>query len=724
MEKNTFFTLISFIALIILISNLFYAAAYSSKIEPYAMQTTSNTENIKVILKFKDSSIQSLELKKDSLLILEHNESIEKIYFDYPVKADLYETIPLINAPASWAFQSDNLNLTGIGQSICIIDTGVNYMHPDLSGCLGKTCKVLGGYDFVNSDNDPIDDHGHGTHIASIAAANGAIKGVAPNTNIIAVKVLDSLGNGYSSDVIKGIEFCINHSKEYNISSIVLSLSTDCSINPTSCSAAYCEISAFSNSIKKATENNISVLAAAGNKGIVNMLPSPACVRNAIPIAASDKHDAFWPNSNRNANIKLIAPGKDIYSLSKDGYGLFSGTSAAAPHIAGAIAILSQYFMLTNNAKTPREIELLLEKTGKNINDPISLLNFSRPDIEQALLQSDAQPPITTLDYPKNHWTTAKKEQNFSCSATDWQIKEITFHLFNISDNVLIEIYNYSADFSGSFGYLNISIPDLSLGNYAWTCSARDAKENLAPSNEYNQFSISTLASNLIYPEDTFITNNETIFSCLAESEHELKQTTFFIWNSSQDNSTEIYNYSLNISGFENISFFDFNFTDEGDYYWNCLVENNESRTFFPINYSITYNRSFINSPTIEDKFDVIKPVIIINSGGGEGGGKIAVKSNQTNNNKTNISSNTLSTLENKTKDISIASSFPDSTEIIGRQTILPEKRQISSITGAVIEAMNSDSKLKLAIYIIISLIVIDILLTISIRRMKKHIKK
>ena len=404
----------------------------------------------------------------------------------------------------------------------------------------------------------------------------------------------------------------------------------------------------------------------------------------------------------------------------------------AVPHIAGAIAIINQLIATSNYTKTPKELETLLYETGKQVNDPVSHLNFSRPNIKQALFQLDSIPPNIKLNYPKNYWTTRKQEQNFSCTASDWQIKEMTFHLFNISENESFEIYNYSANFSGEFGELNISISNLSLGAYTWRCSAVDNNGNFALSTENNSFFINNLASNLLYPKQNTTVNNETRFYCLAESAGELKQITFFIWNASSnfDNSSNassnIYNNSLNISGFENISYFDFNFTDEGEYLWNCLAENNESGVFFPINYSITHNRSFINLPIIENKVDAINPAIAINSGGGNGGGgggRVITKAklNQTNDNKTNIPNNTL---ENKTKDISIARQLSSLDEIIYEQPLSPEKSQISSITGAVIEAMNSDSRLKWAVYFIVALFITDILLSIFIKRMKKHIER
>jgi subtilisin family serine protease len=132
---------------------------------------------------------------------LRRHPDVVGVYPDVKRKADLAETVPLVGAPDAWA-----LGLTGAGAVVAIVDTGVDYSHPDLGGCLGPGCRVLGGYDFVNQDADPKDDHGHGTHVAGIVAANGALKGVAPDARLMAFKVLDDRGEGVDSDIIAAVE--------------------------------------------------------------------------------------------------------------------------------------------------------------------------------------------------------------------------------------------------------------------------------------------------------------------------------------------------------------------------------------------------------------------------------------------------------------------------------------------------------------------------------------
>ena len=132
--------------------------------------------------------IRVLEINNQSLRALA-DMGVGSIYEDSPMSASLADTIPLIGADRVQA----ELNYTGQGLAVCLLDTGVDFSLPSLGG------KAITGYDFVNGDDNASDDNGHGTLMASV------IHAVAPNATIFAVKVLDSTGTGYSSDIISGM---------------------------------------------------------------------------------------------------------------------------------------------------------------------------------------------------------------------------------------------------------------------------------------------------------------------------------------------------------------------------------------------------------------------------------------------------------------------------------------------------------------------------------------
>ena len=159
-----------------------------------------NVDNIPVIvhrrLNFTTNQVV-LTTKYKHLPRLRNSSSVKRVTIDRKVTKLLDKSVKQIEADALWQVEdTKNQFVTGKGVRVAIIDTGIDYTHSDLGNCLGTDCKVLGGIDIVNGDNDPMDDEGHGTHVAGIVAANGAVKGVAPDASLYAIKVLGADGAG------------------------------------------------------------------------------------------------------------------------------------------------------------------------------------------------------------------------------------------------------------------------------------------------------------------------------------------------------------------------------------------------------------------------------------------------------------------------------------------------------------------------------------------------
>jgi minor extracellular serine protease Vpr len=149
----------------------------------------------------------SIRIKgKDMEKLLKFKE-IKNVYENKEIKVELYDALDVTGARKVWDITDSNgVNFTGEEIVVGIIDTGIDYTHPDLGEGLGEQYKVIGGYDFVNKDNDPMDDNSHGTHVAGIVSANGRLKGVAPDSKLMAYKVLDKDGYGKTEWVIAGME--------------------------------------------------------------------------------------------------------------------------------------------------------------------------------------------------------------------------------------------------------------------------------------------------------------------------------------------------------------------------------------------------------------------------------------------------------------------------------------------------------------------------------------
>ncbi|MEM2869516.1 MAG: S8 family peptidase [Thermoplasmata archaeon] len=277
-----------------------------------------------------------------------------------------------IDADLAWS------NSTGSGVKVAILDTGIDRDHPDLKD------NIKGGVNIINSRKSYEDDNGHGTHCAGIIAAvknKIGVVGVAHSASIYAVKVLNSQGNGFYSDIIKGIQWCINNGIQ--VISMSLGGSTDSSALKAACDAA-----------KSA---GIVLVAAAGNDG--GSILYPAAYESVIAVGAVGQNNdgsLYRPDwSNYGDALDLVAPGVDIYSTYKgDTYKTLSGTSMACPHVSGTAALVlattipDEYDSSDNNDKwDPDEVQNCLQDTADKLGETQPNIYFGHGlvDAEEAV---------------------------------------------------------------------------------------------------------------------------------------------------------------------------------------------------------------------------------------------------------------------------------------------------------------------------------------------------
>ncbi|MEI7529706.1 MAG: S8 family peptidase [Elusimicrobiota bacterium] len=241
-----------------------------------------------------------------------------------------------VNAAGLWNFTE------GAGIKVAIIDTGIDYTHPDLKA------NYAGGYNTIVTTATPLDDHGHGTHVAGTVAAvrNGTgVVGIAPRASIYAVKVLDKNGSGSYSNVMAGIEWAAQNKMQV----INMSLGGGGVDEP------------MKKMMTAAYEAGVTIVCAAGNdSGPVNY---PAKYPEAIAVSASDSSDKLASFSSKGPEIAVIAPGVNIYSTGKGGgYKTMSGTSMACPHVAGLAALA-----ISAGASTPAAAREALVKAATKL---------------------------------------------------------------------------------------------------------------------------------------------------------------------------------------------------------------------------------------------------------------------------------------------------------------------------------------------------------------------
>lgn len=304
-------------------------------------------------------------------------KGVARVVPDEPHAHALSSSLPLIGQPAALAAGHD-----GGGTSVAVLDTGCDWTRAAFGACSAPGaagCKVAFAKDFADEDGAP-DAHGHGTNVSAI------VLGVAPATKILALDVFEG-EVAWSSDILAAMDWVLEHRVEYGIAAVNMSLG----------GARYdapCSGSVLATAIASARAVGVLSAVAAGNDGWTSELSHPACAPAALsvgavydrdlgsityskcsdPVTSADRVTCF---SNGAPFLQLLAPGALITA---GGYTM-AGTSQAAPHVAGAVALLRAAFP----GESADQIAQRLVSSGKSVVDPRSGQATPRVDVAAAL---------------------------------------------------------------------------------------------------------------------------------------------------------------------------------------------------------------------------------------------------------------------------------------------------------------------------------------------------
>lgn len=368
-------------------------------------------QNVKAYAEWDVIPYMALKVDEAALKVLESSPLVTSIEEDMLVPPALNTSIPLIGAD-----QVRAVGVDGSGWTVAILDTGVQADHEFLGGSensrvVSEACYSNAGGDgsgmTLCPDGTPSQETGHaadpttsacmnggsnlcshGTHVAGIAAGDGPqLSGVAPGASIVAIQVFTRFDSpsicaststpcvlSYNSDRISALQHVYELRDTYNIAAINMSIGGGRS-------TGYCDSGPEAAIVDVLHSVGIATVIAAGNSGYTDAIAYPACISSAVAVGASNDDNTVAVFSNSSPLVDLLAPGASIRSsIPGNTYGTMLGTSMAAPHVAGAWALLKS----VNPTTTVDEVLTALEDTGFSITDARNGVTKSRIDVGEA----------------------------------------------------------------------------------------------------------------------------------------------------------------------------------------------------------------------------------------------------------------------------------------------------------------------------------------------------
>jgi len=355
----------------------------------------NSLETLGAKIKYKYGIIDAVALSISSDLIEQISQLsfIKSVEYDAETRIVLAQSALQIKANRVWLEHG----IEGKNIRIAVLDTGIDNNHQDLQ-------NVILEKDFTGEGTD--DEHGHGTHVASIIAGSGKssaglYKGIASKASLMDIKVLNKQGSGRLSDTIAGIEYAVMN----NADVISMSLGAIIPCNGLDATSLASDV---------AVKKGIVVVVAAGNSGpLPGTIGSPGCAREVITVGAVDHLDKIAVFSSRGPTLDgrvkpdIVAPGVLITAAkSGGGYTIMSGTSMSTPMVSGVVALI----LSKNPGLSPEQIKNVLKETAKDLGEDKNIQGAGRVDAYLSFTKASGLEPQSEEEKQKKTEEANKKE--------------------------------------------------------------------------------------------------------------------------------------------------------------------------------------------------------------------------------------------------------------------------------------------------------------------------
>lgn len=457
------FLLFSFLFTSVVTNSDFVSASKKDKDTPYVAKKSK--------IKLKKSSKKKVKTYTYNQVKSRSKKAVPTATAPVRFTSDLTLSIPKIGAD-----YTQSLNYSGQDVYVVVIDTGIEKAHPFFQdrvkheACFSMICPNNSNTMIGPGAAAPV--HYHGTHVAGIVGGYSSnMSGVAPKVNIIAINVFDRYGGAYDSDIIRALNYVYTLADTYNIASVNMSLGGS-RIFKESCDTY---IPDMTDAIFKLKQRNIATVVAAGNSYAVGM-SAPACISHAVSVAATaTATDKVTDFSNVSQYTTLSAPGLQIVSSALMGsYRSASGTSMAAPHVAGAFAVYRSKFGLHSVDKVVSDFQ----NYSSPAIDEYSKIITKRIDLKKLFTLNSQQPPIaTTTTLPSSTTTTTLPVTSTTVPVTTTTLPTITY---DFGKPRLTSLYTYSTNWKTytydvfMITYIDVNYGKKNLTHYILTCDNKN----------------------------------------------------------------------------------------------------------------------------------------------------------------------------------------------------------------------------------------------------------